>query len=330
MINKSNTVWITWENHRRSRELAGAFNAEYTPILQKGNRYFRYPILTVKTIALLLARRPKIVFCQNPSIVLNSLLCVLKFMLHFYLISDRHSNFKPQTKNSWNPKWVIFHALSKFTIKQSDLMIVTNQFLKNYIIESGGRSEILEDKIPDLFPSEDIPLSGSVNIVFVSTFSYDEPIEDVIEAARLLPNDYHIHITGNYKKYSNLKHIQERKPNNVNLTGFLSEADYLNLLSSADIIMVITDQEHTLTCGAYEAIALCKPMVLGNTETIKNYFSQGAVYTAITPKDISNSILICANNTAVLKNDVAALSDMLHTNWTQRFVNIQAIIDKAN
>lgn len=330
MISKSNAVWITWEDHRRSRELAGAFSAGYIPILQKGNRYFRYPILTVKTIALLLAKKPKIVFCQNPSIVLNSLLCVLKFIFRFYLISDRHSNFKPQTKNSWNPKWALFHLLSKFTIKQSDLMIVTNQFLQSYIIESGGRSEILEDKIPDLFPSEEASLSGNVNIVFVSTFSYDEPIEEVIEAARLLPNDYHIHITGNYKKYSNLKHIQEIRPNNVNLTGFLSEADYLNLLSSADIIMVITDQEHTLTCGAYEAVALGKPMVLGNTDTIKNYFSMGAVYTPLTPKDISNNILICANNKASLKNDVVALSDMLHTNWKHRFEHLRTVIDKAN
>lgn len=330
MSSKSNAIWITWEDHRRSRELAGAFNAKYTPIIQKGNRYFRYPILTVKTIALLLALKPKIVFCQNPSIVLNSLLCVLKFIFRFYLISDRHSNFKPQTKASWNPKWVIFHMLSKFTIKQSDLMIVTNQFLQNYILESGGRSEILEDKIPELLPTEKVSLTGAVNIVFVSTFSYDEPIEEVIEAAKLLPNNYHIHITGNYKKYDNLKHIQEIKPSNVNLTGFLSEADYLNLLSSADIIMVITDQEHTLTCGAYEAVALGKPMVLGNTETIKNYFSQGAVYTPITPKDISNNILICANNKATLQNDVAALSDILHTNWKHRFEHIKSVIDKAN
>jgi glycosyltransferase involved in cell wall biosynthesis len=330
MINKSNALWITWEDHRRSRELAGAFNAEYVPILQKGNRYFRYPILTVKTITLLLARKPKTVFCQNPSIVLNSLLCVLKFIFRFYLISDRHSNFKPQTKKSWNPKWILFHALSKFTIKQSDLVIVTNEFLKNYIIESGGKSEILEDKIPDLHPSKKIPLSGAVNIVFVSTFSYDEPIEEVIEAAQLLPNDYHIHITGNYKKYINLKHIQEIKPNNVNLTGFLSEVDYLNILSSADIIMVITDQEHTLTCGAYEAVALGKPMVLGNTETIKNYFSKGAAYTPITPGDISSNILICANNKESLKNETVALSDILHKNWTQRFAHIKAIIDKVN
>jgi glycosyltransferase involved in cell wall biosynthesis len=209
-------------------------------------------------------------------------------------------------------------------------MIVTNQFLQNHIIESGGRSEILEDKIPDLFPNAKVSLSGTVNIVFVSTFSYDEPIEEVIEAARLLPNDYHIHITGNYKKYSNLKQIQEMKPSNINLTGFLSEEDYLNLLSSADIIMVITDQEHTLTCGAYEAVALCKPMVLGNTETIKNYFSKGAIYTPITPKDISNSILICANNKATLTNDAAALRDILHTNWKHRFEHITATINKVN
>src|SRR5690606_11646171 len=91
------SYWITWEDHRRSRELASAIGAEYVCLLHSGDRYIRYPILSLKTIIFLFKTKPTLVFCQNPSIVLNTLLCLMRLIFRFGLITDRHSNFKFDT-----------------------------------------------------------------------------------------------------------------------------------------------------------------------------------------------------------------------------------------
>src|SRR5690606_21870011 len=95
-IMTSRSVWITWEDHRRSRELANALEAEYFAFHQRGNRYTRYLILGLKTIFFLLRIRANIIYCQNPSIVLTTIVCFLKPILGYKVVVDRHSNFKFQ------------------------------------------------------------------------------------------------------------------------------------------------------------------------------------------------------------------------------------------
>jgi hypothetical protein len=67
-------LWLTWERHRRSETLARALGARYVPLVSGMPRPLRYGLLTLKTIGLLLNERPRLVFAQNPSIVLAALL----------------------------------------------------------------------------------------------------------------------------------------------------------------------------------------------------------------------------------------------------------------
>src|SRR5690554_5031771 len=277
-IMTSKNIWITWEDHRRSRELAKALEANYVAFHQRGSRYIRYPMLGLKTIFFLLYTRPDTVYCQNPSIILTTIVCFLKRVLGYKVIVDRHSNFKFQLIRSKKWKWKIFHLLSRYTIRKADLTIVTNDYLKDYVDSQNGHGFVLPDKLPTLSSANIKPLKGEFNFVFISTFSDDEPIEEVIAAIATMDLAYHLYVTGRYSSYKTLDRVLRDLPSNVTLTGFLSEPDYQSLLASADTLIIITDQEYTLTCGAYEAVALEKPMILGNTSTLREYFSMGAVY----------------------------------------------------
>jgi glycosyltransferase involved in cell wall biosynthesis len=322
------SLWITWEDHRRSRELAAAFEAVYTPLLYKGNRISRYLVLSLRTTALILKKRPKLVFCQNPSIFLNALLCVLKGVFRFYLVVDRHSNFKFHTASSNSLKWKLFHWLSHFVTRHSDLTIVTNNYLATHIEEKGGRAAVLQDKIPALPLARQVPLIGKQNFVFVSTFSHDEPIDDFIHTARDFDDSTHFYITGNYKKFKGIEKILAEKPENLTLTGFLDEADYQSLLASVDGVVVITDQEHTLTCGAYEAVALGKAMILSNTEAIKHYFCKGAIYADPTASSLSAAIKASIPQLNSLANDTKLLKDELQIAWNGCFSKLRDRISR--
>ncbi|WP_328701424.1 glycosyltransferase [Cellvibrio polysaccharolyticus] len=326
MVIMKDKIWVTWEDHRRSRELAKAFSADYVCLTHPGRRPVRYTILTFKTIFTLLKRKPEIVFCQNPSIILNSLLCFLKPFFKYKIISDRHSNFKFHTLNSKNSVWKIFHLLSEYTLRKSEITIITNEYLKNYVNTQGGNAYILPDKLPSFERGQKIKLQGNLNYVFVCTYSEDEPVMDILDAARKVDSHKHIYITGNYKKYSNRLELERKKPDNVTLTGFLAEDDYQKLINSADVLIVITDQEYTLTCGAYEAVSLEKPMILGKTTTIKNYFSQGALYTDSSASDLAEKINSIGNNYLFLENQVKSLKLILNKNWFVNFNELEKAI----
>lgn len=319
-------IWITWEDHRRSRELAKAFGADYICLTHPGQRLVRYTILTFKTIFTLLKRKPEIVFCQNPSIILNSLLCFIKPFFKYKVISDRHSNFKFSTAGSKELKWRVFHWLSNYTIRSSEITIVTNDYLRDYVIRNGGQGFVLPDKLPTFDSFTEVALKGKKNLVFITTFSPDEPITEVIEAMRSMDKDTHLYITGNYKKYQKAEQMLSTLPSNVTLTGFLSESEYLNLISSADILIVITTEEYTLTCGAYEAVSIGKPMIVGNTSTIRSYFSGGAVYSTYSPSALKESMEIALRENMSLKLQIADLKIRLESDWEEKFEKLISTI----
>ena len=330
-IMKHKSIWITWERQRRSVELAKAFNARYYELLKTDQglifRIVRYIILSAKTILIIFNEKPQIVFAQNPSIILGSLLCLIKKLFKFKLVIDRHSNFKLESIGISNPKWIIFHFLSKYTIRFADITIVTDEYLYKLVNSWNGRAAILQDKLPDLKVKKRIRLEGKINIVFVCTYSDDEPIEELIEAARQVDKEWMFYFTGNYEIFKKRNLLFKNLPNNIKLTGFLSSEKYESLIASADILVVLTKEDHTLNCGAYEGVALGKPIIVSDTKTIRNYFSKGVIYTKPQSDSISNAIKEGVKNFSVLKNEITSLSEVLEINWKKRFESLERQIN---
>lgn len=327
MTNKK--IWITWEDHRRSRELADAFKANYCALLDSRSRYFRYFSLALRTVKLLKKERPNTVFCQNPSIVLTALLCLLKGLFGYYLIVDRHTNFKFNTLKSKRPIWRLFHALSRYTVKTANLTIVTNIYLKELVDSWGGEGVVLQDRLPVLNHIGHSKLEGKYNFAFICTFSEDEPYEDIVSLADDISSDIHIYITGNFKKWKKYMHGSVEIPSNVHLEGFLAEESYQALINSVDALIVLTDSDYTLNCGAYEGVSLGKPLVLSDTPTIRNYFTKGVVYTKYDKDSITSAIENAALRIRELSNEIGDLKPELENNWKSKFNELERILGRS-
>jgi len=257
--------------------------------------------------------------------VLAALACLLRKPFGFRLIVDRHSNFKFDTMKRWSLKYKIFHFLSRYTVRKADLTIVTNEFLKGVVESWGGRGFVLPDKLPTLPLAEKTDLKGKNNVVFVCSYSKDEPSLAAIEAARLLGDSIFVYMTGNSAKLGH--EILENAPANVIFTGFLEEKDYQSLLFSSDAVMVLTTQDHTLVCGAYEAVSLGKPLILSDTKALKEYFHQGVVYTKNTPAEIAHAMQQAIEDNAVLRDKIAGLAGQLRESWELKFDLLKESID---
>jgi glycosyltransferase involved in cell wall biosynthesis len=330
-VDNKKKIWISWEQHRRSAVLSQLLNAEFIVLTMKENSFFdkiiRYVILAGRTLYTLLKYKPDVLFVQNPSIILSCVACIFKNIFKYTLIVDRHSNFKIDTLRSRHLKYKFFHLLSRYTISKGDITIVTNEYLKFLTEKWAGDAFILEDKLPELKPTEKKQLAGRNNIVFICSFSSDEPYQEVIQAFNMLDINFQVYITGDYKKVYNCDVINKK---NINFTGFLPEQEYINLLHSADIIMVLTKKPHLLTCGAYEALSLYKNMILSNTKELREYFNYGVTYTDNTANGIYNSIIDAVENCKENSLKIKTLHERIEIEWIAKFNNLESYIKEKH
>jgi len=323
----SEQVWVTWEEHRRSRELAAAFNARYLPFTSSLPNPFRYAVLGARTLAYIIRFRPPTIYGQNPSIVLACLLCLVGRMSRTTIVIDRHTNFYPATRNSPKLKWKIYHALGYWTDRTADLVIVTNQYLADFVRSEGGNSVVLPDPLPDLAPSTRVyDTNRKGRVVFVASGAEDEPLAAVLQAVEGIQNVVDLFVTsGRAKRAAEaLPHVA-----NVTLTGFLPYDSYINLLREADVIVILTTLDHTLCCGAYEATSLQRPMVLSDTQTIKSYFQHGAIYVAPDSVSIAAGIVAALKNWHALRDALARNDAPMRENWRRAFNVIQKQLPRS-
>jgi glycosyltransferase involved in cell wall biosynthesis len=330
----ANSLWLTWEDHRRSRELADALSVEYVALQSSLPRIGRYPILAYRTVAMLVRSRPDTVFCQNPSIVLSALVCLLKGVLDFKVCIDRHSNFKPETARSRKPIWKLFHLLSKWTVKKADLTIVTNDFLSRLVSDWGGRPYVLQDRMPSMSQSSDgrapdfMTDLEKTQVMFVTTFSDDEPLEAVFEAKSQL-HDCIFYLTGNYQKAISASRRTQLAQTGTVLTGFVTDQDYVDLMAKADVVVVLTTKENLLTCGAYEAMAMGKPMVLSGTAALREYFRRGAAYVGNDSDSIAQGVQYAIANRTRLAKEIEEFVPVLEAQWQARFEGLLQTLDST-
>lgn len=321
---REHAVWIAWEKQRRTTELARILDVPLVRMLDGGPYAFRVLVVAFKTLQELRRRRPSVVIVQNPSVVLAAMVCAVKMFMGFRVIVDRHSNFKFATRGSWNPKYRIFHALSGYSLRRADLTIVTNEFLAEVVRREGGRAHVLPDAIPALRPRDKIRLGPGGHILYVSSFDHDEPLELVIEAARIMGPDATIHISGNHHRAD--PDLLESAPENVRFLGFVDEQVYVDMMDSVDVVLTLTTQPHTLQCGAYEAVALGKPLVFADHDDMRRHFRRGAVVAALDPGSLATALGAALDQRTRLEGEVRELREELEREWLRDFSILEAAV----
>lgn len=320
--------WITWEDHRRSIELAKELGADYYFVKSNETFVLRHVLKALKTISIIYTYRKGFVVVQNPSRVLAALAAMLKLIFRFPLVVDRHSNFRLGKGFSINPAIWFVIMCSEFSLRVADLTIVTNEFLKKTVEKKGGRAIVLHDKIPNLKrDSQAVYLPGRVNILFVCTFSPDEPFIEVIKAAKRLPRDYCVLITGNYNK-AGLHPSSDLVPHNVHLLGFVSSDAYDSYVYSCDAMMVLTTSEWVLVCGGYEAMAAEKPLITSNTATLRGFYGNAAEFTNADCDSIASAMMNTAENLDRYKKLIVQESSQKSKLWREQWSELNRFLDE--
>lgn len=302
-------IWLTWEIQRRNRTLSKKLDATLYELISKKKGLARYAELIVKSYQVLISEKPKLLFVQNPSLVLALWAVLNRPFFSYRLIVDAHNaGLYPAEGKS-----ALLALVASFVIRFADITLVTNAPLALEVIKKKGRPFILPDPLPDLLPdpAQKHRAKTKAALTYVCTWADDEPTPELIEAARELGDVLTLYITGRPPAWVKSMSL----PHNIVLTGFLSEADYLDLLQSSDALIVLTTRDNCLNCGAYEGVALEKPMILSDTEVIRNYFNKGIVYSKANKIALVDAIRTLLTTGANAQKQVSELKTELLCNW---------------
>ena len=297
-------LWITWENQRRNKSLSKALGAQLVELEHHGNKGLRYLILSFKTMRLIIREKPDCLIVQNPSIVLALLAGIIGKLLHLYTVIDAHNAgiFPLEGRSRF------LNILARNINSLADMVIVSNENLQKHLKKDGIYAVAVPDPIPTLQPRQEHEIHHDrFAVVFICTWSADEPYKEVIKAAEHLDESFIVYVTGNVKRAR--RDILNNLPNNIKLTGYLSEEDYESLLGSCDVAMALTTRDDCLLCGAYEGVAAGKPLILSDKPALKDYFNSGAVFTENKSAMIANSIIECREKYGMLSREIALFKE---------------------
>ena len=297
-------VFITWYPYCRRSDALGeqlgapSYLVHYLRFKAPLMAPLKYVLQALKTVSILLRERPDGVLVANPPFVAPLVIWLGSVVLGYRIIVDAHSGAFQHSRWRWSL------PLQRFLARRALATIVTNSHMAEQVRSWGGRAEMVQDLALDLGSVGESTHRGAFHVVFVCTYSIDEPVEAVLEAARRLP-DVVFSFTGD-PSYAP-RGLRKAAPSNVRLTGFIPDDQYLGLLRSADAILVLTLEDHTMQRGGYEAVALEKPLITSHWPLLREVFSMGTVHVDNSPESIASAVRRIQADPGVFRMEMVAL-----------------------
>jgi glycosyltransferase involved in cell wall biosynthesis len=280
----------------------------------------KYVLQAADTLRLLRREAPDVVFVMSPPPV--AALPVLAYCRsrRISFVIDAHS------AAFLHRRWRRLQGFQDALCRRAATTIVTNEHLAMRVRGAGAHATVIPD-VPIVF-QETAPFvrDDRFTVAFVCSFSPDEPVGDVLEAARALP-EIRFLVTGDAKKMA--KTCRGSWPGNVELTGFLPEPAYGGLLCGVDGIIALTTRDHTMLRAAYEAIYQGTPVVVSNWPLLRRVFDEGAVHVAPGAAALVDGLKALRSQHAAYKEGAARLRERRLAEWARAKEDLLARLEEC-
>ena len=279
---------------------------------------YKYPVQGVRTLALLIRRRPRVVFVQSPPSPLVIAAWAYTKVTRARFVVDAHSCAMRSVY--WTrPRW-----LSRALTRDAAATIVTNGHYASTVRAEGGRSIVIRD-VPVTPPPAEPAVTTGLHVMVVNTFAPDEPLAQIVEAARALP-DVTFHVTGDLARIGG---VAPDAPANVRFTGFLSDEDYRSLMAAAGAVMCLTTHDHTMQRGACEALWAGRPIVTSDWELLRDYFDAGTEHVDNSAEAIAEAVRRIGAEGPRYEREIEDLQARRRREWDEAVTSLTAALEPA-
>lgn len=277
---------------RRTIELAGEVNARLVFIRDRPP-YLRAWLETPRIIS---TERPLTVIAQLPQGPLLARLARLKERLGFILVADVHSGFLVYT----SLKEAVLNGPFKGYLEKCDLILSHNEPFTRVLVEKASvnpnRVLVVYDpfpRLPRILRDPGLGLEPGRYLVFPSSWHPDEPLAYVVEEflSSAASENYRLVLTGRPRPRGALRKLLATAGGRVVLTGLLPWEEYYWVLSNSRAVIAATTKEYTMLSAAWEAAAVRRPFIVGETATLKSILGVYAAYFKVGVRGSLSSIL---------------------------------------
>lgn len=282
---KTGTSFISWMQHcRRSDTIAEALNGPSHLIRPErpDKAFLRYPLQMAQSLRALWRDRPVAVMVASPPFLAPLAAWVYSAVRGVPFAIDAHSGVFN------DPRWSWAASVNRFLSRRAAATIVTGLHYRD-LVASWGAKPLVMGAVPCRFNDDVAPaeLGEGVHVVFPCTWSFDEPVDRLIAAARQTP-EITVHITGRPKGPA-AAHL-DNAPDNIRLAGWLTDHDYTALMKAADGVLALTSRDHTMQRAGEEALELEKPLICSGWSLLRETFSQGAIFVDNTADQLTEAL----------------------------------------
>jgi glycosyltransferase involved in cell wall biosynthesis len=322
MSRTNRRIFIAWAPHGRRSELlarelgVAVYFIHYLKFQVPYYAPLKYILQSIRTLQVLFAERPEVVFVQNPPFVCSLVVYLYCYLAGAKFVIDHHTD-------AFSARWAWARSIQRFLARRAITNLVTNQHWADMLQAWSAPAFILPDPFVVLPEGDDLTVKPGFNVVFINTFAPDEPLEAVLDAASQLPA-VHFYITGDVKK--NPAGFLAKLPQNVTFTGFLPDSQYFGLLRAVQAVMALTTRDYTLQGGGCEAVSLGKPLITSDWPYLHELFAKGTVYVPNDGHGIRDGVLAMQHQYQDLAKEIVVFRQDRRREWDKRFAKLQELI----
>ncbi|MGO9959666.1 MAG: glycosyltransferase, partial [Solirubrobacteraceae bacterium] len=318
-------AFIAWSRSARAREMATATGADcHVVFIHKLGRSWlaplRYVLSAISTAQFMITARPSVVVATNPPIFPALIVHLLGRVTGTALVLDSHPRGFGLKGSRVGQIMAPVHRL---LVRRARATLVAGPELAQTVTNWGGHAIIVHEAPPMWSINATPDREGTPTVLWASIFATDEPVADVLAAARELP-DVQFLITGDVKLCP--AELRASAPENVKLTGYWVDEGYSRLIRAADLILVLTTEAASVPRAAFEAVEGLRPLVISDFPSLYPLFGD-AVFVANTPAGIAAGIRKALDRHPALVAGATQARERQRARWLEQLEQLHQVLD---
>ena len=306
-------IFVVWKIYqRRVESLADELGLDvyhYHYKWEERSKFLKavsYSLKFINTLIDLFRIRPEYVVMQLPPTPIIYAAVIYCRLFKAKYIADCHNAMIYGA--NWN-RW----PLARKLLRESYLILVHNINVEERARSINISPFVLRDPLPKVddqlkgkFVTK-LNLQNQQYVMAPCAFSADEPIEELFNAAAMMPE-----ITFVMTWFTErLTAEQKRKvPDNILFTGYIDEVLYNDLLLHAGAVLALTDREGTQPSVASEAISARVPLIITKLKTTTMLYGDAPIYVENTADSIVDGVKYAMQNMETSKFKISKYRDM--------------------
>ena len=284
----------------------------------------RYAVGSLLTLAYLVREDPGAVVTTNPPVLLGLIALAWARLRGVPFALDSHPGAFGKQGDRVSARLLPVH---KYLVRHADVTLVTAESWVETVREWGGQGLVVQEA-PGSWESMKTTARGAggrPRALLVSRFAGDEPVEEAVKAAALVP-EIDLLVTGRMEDLP--LDLAKCAPSNVSFVGFLPAARYQELVTEADFVVALTTEPTSVMRCAYEAVYARKPLLISDWPLCRELFPF-AIAVSNNPASIAEGLRRVVGSLSALEDQVDEALALQAERWRLQLAALVSVLAQS-